>query len=136
MVVDRPGTEPQGFVDVLALVDSGAFRSCFPKQIGYELGITDEELTEDPNGGTGVGSRFRFWTTDVPIRAGVALFEPAPDGSAQPWGPGFPLSPAFTETDAFLLGRADFFRAYQVTFEQGTTGNPGCAFILERPDEP
>lgn len=133
MVVDRHGPESSGVIDVLALVDSGAFRSCFPLQVAYELGITDAELVEDPTGGAGVGSQFRFWTTGIPIVAGVALFEPASDGSAQPFGPEFALSPAFTETDAFLLGRADFFRAYTVTFERGD-GNPTCAFVIERPD--
>ena len=38
------GTAP---VDVIAMVDSGAFRSCFPKQIAYDLGLTDADLTED-----------------------------------------------------------------------------------------
>jgi hypothetical protein len=70
----------------------------------------------------GVGSKFRVWTTTVPIMAGVGLFEPAADGSVQGWGAGFSISPAFTEHDAFLLGRDDFFSVFTVTFENTTSG--------------
>jgi hypothetical protein len=58
----------------------------------------------------------------VPILAGVGLFEPAPDGSVVAWGPGFALSPAFTEHDAVLLGREDFFVAFTITFESQPGG--------------
>ena len=105
------------------MVDSGAYRSSLPLQIARDLGLVDEELVEDPSGGFGVGSHFRLWTTTIPIRAGISLFEPSADGSSQPWGPGFSLSPAFTEHPAFLLGRADFFRAFKVMFEE-TPGGP------------
>ena len=129
MQADRPAAPPGPFVEVLAMVDSGAFRTCLPKQIAYDLGIGDDELIEDPDGGTGVGSAFRFWTTTISIRAGIGLFAPAPDGSTQPWGPGFALDPAFTETDAFLLGRADFFRAFKVSFAEEADGS---VFYLDR----
>ena len=117
--------------EILAMVDSGAFRTCLPKQIAYDLGITDAELNQDPDGGTGVGSSFRFWTTDVEIVGMVGLFQPAADGSLATWGPGIPLSPAFTETDAFLLGRADFFKVFTVAFaEEGAE----TVFYLDAPD--
>jgi hypothetical protein len=122
MVVDRPGAQQPPPVSVIALVDSGAYRSSFPLQIATDLGIQPNELVEDPQGGEGVGSHFRVWTTTVPIRAGIAFFEPAPDGTDQPWGAGFTLSPAFTEHNSFLLGRADFFAALAVTFENTATG--------------
>lgn len=122
MVTERPG-EPRGpLVQVLAVVDSGAYRTSLPLQIAIDLGIQQHELTEDPAGGIGVGSHFRLWTTNVPIMAGVALFELAADGSSQPWGNGFSVNPAFTEHDAFLLGREDFFAAFTVTFENGPDG--------------
>lgn len=114
------------------MVDSGAFRSCLPLEISQDLGIRDDELVEDADGGFGVGSSFRFWTTALPIRAGVVLFEPAEDGSTRPWGPGFPLDPAFTEHDAFLLGRADFFRAFNISFREEPEGS---VFYLERDGE-
>ena len=100
-------------------------------QVAGDLGIEQHELVEDPAGGVGVGSHFRVWTTPVPIQAGIALFEPASDGTRQPWGPGFALTPAFIEHDAFLLGRADFFRAFTVTFEETAEGP---VFHLDPPD--
>jgi hypothetical protein len=129
LTVDRPGAAPGPVVEMLAMVDSGAFRTCLPRQIAYDLGITDAELVEDPTGGVGVGSTFRFWTTPLPIRAGIGLFAPAADGSTQPWGPGFSLDPAFTEHDQFLLGRADFFRAHKVSFAEEPDGS---VFYLDR----
>jgi len=105
------------------MVDSGAALSCFPVAIAHDLGITDDELVEDPQGGTGVGSTFRIWRSQVPIMGGIGLFEPAPDGTLQGWGPGFVLNPAFTEHSAFLLGRADFFRVFTVTFENSAGGS-------------
>jgi hypothetical protein len=122
MMADRPGRSEGPLVEVRALVDSGAYRSSFPLQVAGDLGIEQRELVEDQAGGVGVGSHFRVWTTPVPIRAGVALFEAASDGTRQPWGPGFTLTPAFIEHDAFLLGRADFFRAFTVTFEETPEG--------------
>ena len=40
---------------------------------------------------------------------------------AQPWGPTFDVNPAFTDLQpepSPLLGRADFFRAFVVTFNE------------------
>lgn len=121
MAVDRPQGEGP-LVTVFAMVDSGAYRSVFPLQIATDLGLQPHELVEDPHGGFGVGSHFRAWTTTLPIRTGVALMEAAPDGTERPWGPGFNLSPIFTEHDSFLLGRADFFRVFTVTFEDRAGG--------------
>lgn len=122
MTTSRVGEPPGPFVQVLAVVDSGAFRSSFPLQIATDLGIAADELSEDPHGGAGVGSEFRVWTTAVPIMAGIALFEHTPEGTPQPFGAGFGLSPAFIEHDVFLLGRDDFFRAFTITFENGPDG--------------
>jgi hypothetical protein len=122
MAVDRPGETQPDPVSVIAMVDSGAYRTSFPLQIAYDLGIQPDELVEDEHGGVGVGSQFRVWTTTTDIHAGIAFFEPAPDGTERPWGEGFSLSPAFTEHNAFLLGRADFFAAFDVTFENGSEG--------------
>jgi len=130
MVADRPGRREDPLVEVPALVDSGAYRSSFPLRIAHDLGIEQHELVEDPAGGVGVGSHFRVWTTPVPIRAGIALFESASDGTRQPWGPGFTLTPAFIEHEAFLLGRADFFRAFTVMFEETPVGP---VFHIEAP---
>ena len=133
MVAERPGQPPPPPVTVLALVDSGAWTSIFPKQIAYDLGITDAELQLDPNPGQGVGSSFPIWTTSLAIRAGIAFHTPNPDGSERGWGPGFILKPAFTEHSNFLLGRADFFASFAITFETDlATGSP--VFHLDAPD--
>jgi hypothetical protein len=104
-------------VEVLAVVDTGATTSCLPLEVAHDLGLTDDELVEDPAGGAGVGSAFPIWRSTVPLRAGIGLFELAPDDTTQAWGPGFTLDPRFVEHPAFLLGRADFLRVFTVSFE-------------------
>ena len=37
------------------------------------------------------------------------------------------MNPAFAEVDAFLWGRADFFRKFKITFEEG----PAPEFLIE-----
>jgi hypothetical protein len=114
------------------MVDSGAWRSIFPLSIAYDLGLQPDELVEDPDGGGGVGSTFRVWMPTLSIRAGIAFFDLDANGFHVPWGPGFPLEPAFTEHESFLLGRADFFRAFIVAFDVGEDGNQ--RFHLDAPD--
>lgn len=80
--------------------------------IAGDLGLGAHELVEDRRGALGVGSQLRLWRPAVPIRGQVAT-----------WGPHFVLSPAFVEVDVFLLGRADFFPAFTITFEE-TPGGP------------
>lgn len=104
------------------MVDSGAFRTCLPVQVAHDLGIADQDLIEDPDGGTGIGSTFRFWTATGPIRGGISLFAPASDGSMTRWGFDFFLAPAFVQHDAFLLGREDCFRAFKITFADEDDG--------------
>lgn len=115
--------------EIIAMVDSGAFTTCLPRQLALDLGISDHELVEDPDGGTGVGSTFRIWRPTVPILASIGLFEPAEDGSVRIWGPGFYLQPVFTDADNMLLGRADFFSIFAVRFT--TLPTHGDVFVLE-----
>jgi hypothetical protein len=100
---------------VLACVDSGAGRTYFPLEIAGLLGLTGEDLVVDPHVGKGVGSEFRTWSSKVPILGRVAAFI---SSEPEPWGPHIPLSPAFGQHRAFLLGRADFFRVFTVTFQE------------------
>ena len=37
------------------------------------------------------------------------------------WGPRFRLNPAFSEKQAQLLGRADFFQVFSVSFQESPT---------------
>jgi hypothetical protein len=118
MVLDRPGPSPRSPLVVAAVVDSGADRTTFPLDIARDLGIEQHELTFHQNGGRGVRSRFDLWTSSVPVRAGVRRRDPATDTDSA-WGPGFVLQPTFIDDDSFLLGRADFFSVFTVTFEEG-----------------
>jgi hypothetical protein len=114
---------PATVVTVIATVDSGASKSFFPKQIAYRLGIQDAELAQDPGQSQGVGSVFTTWSSTVPIRANIIAYLTGAAGP-QIWGPQINLDPAFSEHDAFLLGREDFFRPFIVTFEVESIGMP------------
>jgi hypothetical protein len=129
MVVDRPGRPPIPPVPMTALVDSGADRTTFPLEIAWKLGIQPNELTLRPGGGRGVKSRFDVWTSSLPIRAGVSTRD-ASTGADSAWGPAFMLSPFFIDDGSFLLGRADFFSVFTVTFEEGR----GRVFHLDASD--
>jgi hypothetical protein len=118
MVVDRPGQLPPAPVLSWALVDSGADRTTFPLKIARELGIQRSELILHPQGGRGVKSRFDVWTSSVPIRAGISRHDVWTDAESA-WGPTFTLRPFFIDDGSFLLGRADFFSVFTVTFEEG-----------------
>jgi hypothetical protein len=82
-----------------------------------------------PGGGRGVKSRFDVWTSSVPIRAEVRTRD-ASTGADSPWGPVFPLAPVFIDGSSLLLGRADFFSVFTVTFEEGR----GRVFHLDATD--
>jgi hypothetical protein len=66
--------------------------------------------------GVGVeGASFPTWSSSVALQARIiANFGQGP----VPWGPIFPLNPAFSEKAAALLGRQDFFQAFTVTFAE------------------
>jgi hypothetical protein len=118
MGVDRPGEPPPSPVLLAALVDSGADRTTLPLKIAWKLGIQQNELILRPGGGRGVKSRFNVWTSSVQIRARVRR-RVASTGAESAWGPTFTLCPSFIDDDLSLLGRADFFSVFTVTFEEG-----------------
>ena len=110
--------DPPRPVVLRALVDSGADRTTFPLKVAWQLGIQRNELILHPGAGRGVKSRFDLWTSSVPIRAGISRRDVS-TGADSPWGPTFTLSPYFIDDNSFLLGRADFFSVFTVTFEEG-----------------
>jgi hypothetical protein len=83
-------------------------------------------MTQDPGSSGGVGSIFNTWSATVPVVGQVFALLP----TLTPWGPTFPMNPAFTNLNpepSPLLGRADFFQAFAVFFfEDGQ--NP--AFVI------
>ena len=115
MGVDRPGRLPPPPVSLTALVDSGADRTTFPLRIAWKLGIQRDELISRPGGGRGVKSHFNVWTSLLPIRAGISRHDVSTGVDAD-WGTTFILSPFFIDDGSFLLGRADFFSVFTVTF--------------------
>lgn len=130
--VQREGEALSPPVTLIAMVDSGAFTSALPIQVARDLGITDDELEQDPDGGFGVGSHFSFSRPTVPVIGGVARL--TLEGTSVPWADGFVMAPVFTEHNSFLLGRQDFFKAFTVTFEEGNADGP--FFHLDAPDPP
>jgi hypothetical protein len=118
MVVDRPDEPSPAPVLLAALVDSGADRTTLPLEIAWELGIQQNELILRPAGGRSVKSYFDLWTSSVQIRARVRKRDIS-TGADYAWGPAFTLCPSFIDDDLSLLGRADFFSAFTVTFEEG-----------------
>jgi hypothetical protein len=117
VIADRPAS-PGTPIAVAAIVDSGASRTTFPLDTARELGIEDHELSPHPTGGRGVRSRFDLWTTSVTIRARVRRRDLVTEEYSA-WGPAFSLRPWFVDDDVFLLGRADFFSVFTITFEEG-----------------
>lgn len=97
---------------VSAVVDSGADRTFLPRDVATRLGIGEDELVMTPRGGTGVeGRSFPTWSSTVPINACVVA-------ATGIWGPRFRLEPVFADLGIALLGRADFFRAFTITFQE------------------
>jgi len=86
----RDGSQSQA--TVIACVDSGAARSYLPLAVAEELGIRDL-LVENDALSAGLGSTFPTW-------AALEL---------RPW---------FGEPADLLLGRADFFQPFRITFDE------------------
>jgi hypothetical protein len=103
-------------VPVIGCVDSGAARSYLPLAIADRLGIRDL-LIENEDRSVGLGSEFVTWTAPIPIFGQIVATFPEPQGRTER-GPRLTLHPWFGEPDDFLLGRADFFQAFTVTFNE------------------
>jgi len=114
LVVDRGG----GVIAtelVRAVVDSGADRSFLPRSVATRLGIASD-LIPDPRGGMGIeGRSFPTWSSRAPIDAWVLAKVGA---ELRAWGPCLRLDPIFSDAEIAVLGRADFFRAFTVTFQE------------------
>ena len=101
---------------VAACVDSGAARTYLPLVVADRLGICDS-LARNPVDSFGVGSTFATWTSPNPIGAQIIATYPDARGRTEV-GPELRLRPWFGEPEDFLLGRADFFQAFQITFNE------------------
>lgn len=91
-----------------------------PLSFADQLNLEESELEQDEGSSGGVGSIFNTWSSTVPLVGQVAAFLDATEGPT-PWGPEFPLDPGFTDLQPEpppLLGRADFFKAFSVRFDE------------------
>jgi len=119
---------PTPVVFVLGCVDSGACRTLVPLSVAARLGLQANELTLDQGSFGGVGSSINTWSSSVSVLGTVMAF-PRNARPAQPWGPVVDLNPGFTDLQpepATLLGRADFFRAFVITFNEDATAPSFC----------
>ncbi len=98
-----------GFFDMVGLIDSGAPFTVVPLGVAAELGI--EEQLEEDEAIEVAGASTDAWTFPGDITARVRIED-------EDWGSAFPLYPVFADIDVFLLGRADFFAAFIVTFNE------------------
>ncbi len=104
---------------VIGCVDSGADRTFLPLAVARRLGLSSRELVRDALGAIGVeGIGFPTWSSNVPLEGRVVA--DMGHGPA-PWGPLFAVNPAFSEKEPVLLGRADFFQAFVVTFQENAS---------------
>jgi hypothetical protein len=105
-------------VPVAAVVDSGADETLLPLQLAVELGL--ESDLETAGSAAGVASTFATWRCRLAIRAQVLRY--GLRGPEVAWGPELLLRPVFAEPQVALLGRADFFPHFRITFETDPIG--------------
>lgn len=103
-----------GYALILGVVDSGADRSMFPLEIADLLGIPDALVKDEVLAGGAAGPGFPTWSSSEEIRGQIVRL--TDDRELFPWGPEFPMNPAFAESEHFLLGREDFFVPFVVSF--------------------
>jgi hypothetical protein len=124
LAIQAPG---EGRVVIAGVVDSGADCTLLPKSLATIIG-TDEDL--EPTGGSeGAGAAWiPTWKLPYTLKAQVAAVFAEPRG-IEPWGPAFDLDPEFAKETIAMFGRADFFQAFAITFDQALPS--GAVFHLD-----
>jgi len=98
-------------------IDSGSDRSLCPLGIAQDLGLGPANLAKNATQGMpAVGETFDTWSPDGIAITGQIVLPADENGDFVSWGPMFPISPAFAETDSLLLGQEDFFAAFDLKF--------------------
>jgi len=93
------------FIDLLALVDSGADDCLFPLEVATELGLPLNHENENRYGGIGSGHISAIFThVKIDFAGGIA----------------FPLYAGFSDAPSVvpILGQAGFFDRFDVTFKK------------------
>jgi hypothetical protein len=111
---------------VPGIVDSGADGTLLPIEVAQRLGIEDGLVPNRVNAGAAGGLGFPTWKSPEEIYGRVVA---ARDSGPQEWGPQMRLVPAFAHTPMALFGRADFFKAFTITFQQHV--DHGAVFMLD-----
>jgi Aspartyl protease len=115
-VVLSQGDEKRSYT---AVVDSGASTSAFPLEVAVALGMHRDELDRDPRGAYGLvpgDSAIPTYRADR-FRITAQVMADIDGYNAELFGEPVVLKPLFLDgTDRFILGRADFFRAFAVSF--------------------
>jgi hypothetical protein len=125
-------TGPHRPFALAGVVDSGADRTLLPLSVARSLGFPDTDLIPTPDGSGGAGNMwFPTWELPHSIKAHVIVPFPAPRG-VELWGPELTLNPEWAKDTVALFGRADFFDAFVVTFDQKRTDGP--EFHLDYPN--
>lgn len=97
----------------MALPDTGAYCSVFPKRIAKSLGFKDSELASEKPVTVVGGQPVAAWSPPETVYAQIRA--DFPEGSSL-WGPSFALEVLFIDHEDSLLGRVDFFNAFDVVF--------------------
>jgi hypothetical protein len=108
----------------LGIVDSGADSTLLPKTAAAVLGLDENhDLIETPDGSEAAGGlKFPTWTAPN-HQFTCQVIANLPSGETL-WGPVVDLTPSFAEDAVALFGRADFFAAFSITFEEDATHGP------------
>ena len=102
-----------------ATIDSGAHRSILPRDWAQPLGLAKALRRERIRTAGADDRRIKTWSQPEPVIVQVAYIE---SGVQRLWGPRMSLVPSFAKTSEAILGMADFFPYFTVTFEAGTYG--------------
>ena len=106
--------EPCGetWADLMMLVDSGARQTLLPLYLAQPLACDAIPVsTADPI--PVIGGETEAWKLGLPLAGQLLHYV---DGKKETYGPKFEIQPLFAEMRSGLLGRADFFQAFTVSF--------------------
>jgi len=95
-------------------IDSGSDTSLCPLLFAEVLGISKQDLTED-EGEAANGTKFPIWRPKGQAILGQIMVSKAGE-EAHPWGEMFSMDLIFCEGETLLLGRGDFFSAFDLQF--------------------
>src|SRR5204862_8094985 len=103
--------------NAVAVVDTGAYCSVFPRRIARNLGFADADLVPERPLTVVGGQAVDAWAAPEQVHGQLRV--DAPEGSSF-WGPTFVLNVLFVDHEDSLLGRIDFFNTFDVVFSKNS----------------